>query len=241
MCNGQEGTLPIAWLRPSRCVKDRKECVFLEAKPRPKRVRTSRAYVKPSRYPFGFLTWVGYFRRVAEMEQRLDGLFAMLSANSRNVPIKDIKVTDVPYPMPSTPSDQIESAMIPQPRSAMNSIPPLTPITATSYSWPKFDESQDVIGKGIICYDKAETLLRSYGTHAYNFPFIVLSATASLDSLRREKPFLLLSILTVASSSNLPLQDLLEAELRQTLSRKVIFDGQKSLDLLQGLLIYLTW
>lgn len=63
----------------------------------------------------------------------------------------------------------------------------------------------------------------------------------TLDSLRREKPFLLLSILSSAASSNEKLQSQLELELRESLSRRVIVHGEKSLDLLQGVLVYLTW
>jgi hypothetical protein len=175
------------------------------------------------------------------MEQKLDGIFAMLSASNRNPLGKDMDLPDVPYPTPSAASDRNDSVIVPQTCNIMSNVQPLTSMMPLSPPWLKLDEPQDVIRKGIITYDKAETLLRSYGTHAPHFPFIVFSPTISLDSLRREKPFLLLSILTMASTSNLPLQDLLEAELRETLGRKVIFDGEKSLDLLQGLLVYLAW
>jgi hypothetical protein len=173
------------------------------------------------------------------MEQKLDGIFAMLSA--RNPLGEDMKLPDAPYPTPSAASDATDSVIVPQPQNSTSNVQPLTLMTPLSSLWLKFDEPQDIIGKGIITYDKAEALLRSYGTHAPNFPFIVLSPTVSLDSLRLEKPFLLLSILTMASTSNQVLQDLLEAELRENLGRKVIFNSEKSLDLLQGLLIYLTW
>jgi hypothetical protein len=175
------------------------------------------------------------------MEQKLDGIFAILSASNRNPLMKDINLSNAPYPTPSVASDRNESAFIPQPHSVASNAQSLASMTPMSSLWQKFDESQDVIGKGIISYEKAETLLRGYGTHAPNFPFVVLSPTVSLDFLRHEKPFLLLSILTMESTSNLPLQDVLEAELRETLGRKVIFNGEKSLDLLQGLLIYLAW
>jgi hypothetical protein len=165
----------------------------------------------------------------------------MLSARNCNPLGKDMKSPNASYPTPSAASDPTEPFIVPQPRNIPSNVQPLTSMTPLSSPWLKFDESQDAIGKGIITYDKAEALLRGYGTHAPNFPFIVFSPTVSLDFLRREKPFLLLSILTMASTSNQALQDLLEAELRETLGRKVIFNGEKSLDLLQGLLIYLAW
>lgn len=198
-------------------------------------------YVKTHLFSSHFLTRIRHLRRVVEMEQKLDGIFALLTASNRNPLGKDMKLPDTPYPTPSAASDPPDAVIIPQPRNFMSNVQPLSLMTPLSSPWLKFDEPQDVIGKGIITYNKAEALLRDYGTHAPNFPFVVFSPTVSLDSLRHEKPFLLLSILTVASTSNQALQDLLEAELRETLGRKVIFNGEKSLDLLQGLLIYLTW
>lgn len=175
------------------------------------------------------------------MEQKLDDIFAMLSANKHATLGKDLESPEYLYPTPSTTSDLGGPMGVPRTRNAGVDI--LTPlkVTNSSSSLLEFDESQDVIGKGIINNDKAEALLRNYGTHAPNFPFIVFPTNVSVDILRREKPFLLLSILTVASSVDLDLQDRLETELRETLGRKVIFNGEKSLDLLQGLLVYLAW
>lgn len=182
-----------------------------------------------------------YDRRVAEMEQKLDDIFAMLSASNRATLSSDSSSAEVPYPTPSTTSDLNDSALFPQPHNAgINVFQPLT-LTPSTSSWLKYNGSQDVIERGIITYEKAESLLLSYGTHAANFPFIVLSPDIPLDSLRYEKPFLLLAILTMTSTSNQQLQDQLEAELRESLGRKVIFNGEKSLDLLQGLLVYLAW
>jgi hypothetical protein len=175
------------------------------------------------------------------MEQKLDGIFAMLSAGNLNPLGKEMKLPDASHPTPSAAGNVTDSVLVPQTRNIINNVQQLGLMTPLSPSWLKFDELQDAIGKGIIAYDKAEALLRGYGTHAPNFPFIVFSPTVSLDFLRREKPFLLLSVLTMASTSNQVLQDLLEAELRETLGRKVIFNGEKSLDLLQGLLVYLAW
>jgi hypothetical protein len=47
--------------------------------------------------------------------------------------------------------------------------------------------------------------------------------------------------MAAASSKEKKLQQSLEQELRSTLCSKVLLDGEKSLDLLQGLLVYLAW
>lgn len=83
--------------------------------------------------------------------------------------------------------------------------------------------------------------MRIFQSKASNFPFVLVPPKMTLDSLRREKPFLLLSILTFAAFSNEKLQLKLELELRQSLSKRIIVDSEKSLDLLQGVLVYLAW
>lgn len=55
------------------------------------------------------------------------------------------------------------------------------------------------------------------------------------------RPTLTLAICTVASASNSELQSRLSQAFQYTLSSKVILGGQRSLDLLTGLLVYLAW
>ncbi|RFU31464.1 hypothetical protein B7463_g4854, partial [Scytalidium lignicola] len=105
----------------------------------------------------------------------------------------------------------------------------------------QLENSPDAIDKKIISLDVAGKYLQIYRTHASYFPFVVIHPHDTLYSLRQYKPFLLLSILTVSAKSNSPHQRRLEIELRQTLGTKVIVNGEKSLDLLQGLLVYLCW
>lgn len=72
------------------------------------------------------------------------------------------------------------------------------------------------------------------------FPFVVVDANVPALRLRREQPFLFLSILTVTSHKSPRVQNLLSDELRRQLAR-VIEYSQKSLDILQGLLVYGAW
>jgi hypothetical protein len=73
------------------------------------------------------------------------------------------------------------------------------------------------------------------------FPFVQVPENATVTHLSEDKPFLLLAIFAVASSHEKALQKSLGDELRKALCSKVILYGEKSLDLLQGLLIYLAW
>lgn len=73
------------------------------------------------------------------------------------------------------------------------------------------------------------------------FPFVPLPSDLSITELAAERPFLLLAMVTCAASKYPRLQKALNEELKETLCCEAIVDGERSLDLLQGLLVYLAW
>jgi hypothetical protein len=177
--------------------------------------------------------------RVAEMEQRLDGIFALLASRNNQNTSKELSLPITPAEFSFPVSDRHESITVPRPQSALHGNNQAW--MSSFLSGPRFDGVQDVISKGLISFDKAEYFLQNFNTNACNFPFVVIPNQLSLDTLRREKPFLLLCILTMSASASIPLQKLLENEVRESLARKVIINCEKSLDLLQGLMIYVSW
>jgi hypothetical protein len=185
------------------------------------------------------LTTMDIGRRVSEMEEKLDGIFALLASGNRGTAGKKLDTTTYRPPDLVIDSGIYEGLNSPR-RSALFSSAAL-PWTPSIIAGFELDEPMDVIGKGIISFEKADQFVRALNNTACNFPFIVIKPQTSLDFLRREKPFLLLCILTISADSNVQLQDKLEKEVRETLALKVIVNSEKSLDLLQGLLLYLSW
>lgn len=59
--------------------------------------------------------------------------------------------------------------------------------------------------------------------------------------MRRDKPFLLLTILTAALHDNMPLQRTLEKQIKKVISDCMIFDGSVSFEIFRGLLVHLAW
>jgi hypothetical protein len=88
----------------------------------------------------------------------------------------------------------------------------------------------------------AEDLLKSFRSTLTYLPFIKLPDDITIPHLAATKAFVLLAILTVASGSSMvqkyPLYD---DEFRKALSLKYVSGGERSLELLQGLLIYCAW
>lgn len=109
------------------------------------------------------------------------------------------------------------------------------------FTFPTSDLFDDPISRGVIDYSQAEECLRLFHAKRHSFPFINIPSHMTLDTLRRQRPFLLLSILTFGTDSNVTLQNQLDAELRENLARRVMINGEKSLDALQGILLYLIW
>ncbi|PSS03208.1 hypothetical protein BD289DRAFT_359345 [Coniella lustricola] len=74
------------------------------------------------------------------------------------------------------------------------------------------------------------------------FPVLILEPDASVSSLARERPFVLLAILSAASASrSLQGHNLYDEEFRKVLGLKFVSGSERSLELLVGLLIYTAW
>ncbi|KAK4078348.1 uncharacterized protein Triagg1_3364 [Trichoderma aggressivum f. europaeum] len=88
----------------------------------------------------------------------------------------------------------------------------------------------------------AESLLHNFSSMLEYIPFIVLPADSTVTQVAAAKPFILLAILTVSSRSR-PVQkhSLYDEEFLRVLGLKYVSGGERSLQLLQGLLIYCSW
>jgi hypothetical protein len=130
-------------------------------------------------------------------------------------------------------------------------LPPTSqnPLPATSGMSTQTSQSQStnvtdleqVTKQQLLTIDQAEKLLQYFSEKTRFFPFVVLPEDATVKSLSRKSPFLLLAILTAASAADIQLNYQLDHEFKRVLSQRVILEGQKSLDYLQGLLVYNAW
>ncbi|OJJ73317.1 hypothetical protein ASPBRDRAFT_40982 [Aspergillus brasiliensis CBS 101740] len=88
---------------------------------------------------------------------------------------------------------------------------------------------------------EAEELLLQFRQQRAYFPFIEVPEEATAASMAASQPFLLLAILTVSLTRKPLLQKRLDERFRRVLSERVIFYGEKSMDYVQGLLVYMAW
>lgn len=116
------------------------------------------------------------------------------------------------------------------------------PPTPASSETTKTQSIEDLDGKPQFNLKSAESLLHSFRSMIAQLPCVLVPQTATVPMLAATKPFLLLGILAAASGSKtLQGHSLYDAEFRKVLGLKFVAGGERSLDLLQGLLVYCIW
>lgn len=173
------------------------------------------------------------------MEQKIESLYAILSTSQTSKAFPDPLAISHDSPPTHEPASHVQLTPSYHSAPAERHVSHHFPVFSLPLS--SFDDIRDVISRGIVNFDKAQEFLELYRLKVATFPFVVVGPSVSLESLRRERPFLLLAILAYGAQDDSELQRVLETEIRETCSKRCIVNGEKSMDLLQGLLVYLAW
>lgn len=182
-------------------------------------------------------------RRVEQLEAKVEALASALAAQKSSLNATPDSTEHV------TPSDY----------SPRGSVAPQAAGTFTHNYEPELDEVYtnpihrmskpvdddfvvDPVERGLLPLEEAEHLLQKFRVHKTpNFPFVIIPPYVTVDQLRRNCPFLFLSIMTVCVEDRLSLQRLFLADVKRVVSRRIIEAEEKSLELLQGLIIVCCW
>lgn len=197
--------------------------------------------------------------RVTELERKIDALTATLQASHNNAftgkpPQSNLNPSlhegNVPsgakrnhdgflvsqYARPDSPSAQ----QLPRPSDSVHWRGPyggeLAPPKETN-------EFADVIDKGIVDVKSANAAFERYVNRmAPEMPFVMLSPGTTMGDVRREKPALFLAIIAVAIGPfKKDAQMTLLTEAYQTIADRVVVKGEKSLELVQALMVCSIW
>ncbi|WEW59007.1 hypothetical protein PRK78_004475 [Emydomyces testavorans] len=105
------------------------------------------------------------------------------------------------------------------------------------------NEFRDVIDRAIVDVETATKAFDRYvNDMAPTAPFVVFSPGTTMSEVRRTRPILFLSILSVSVAVFRPqLQMLLQNEIHRIFADRVLVRGEKSLELVQALLIATIW
>jgi hypothetical protein len=86
-----------------------------------------------------------------------------------------------------------------------------------------------------------EMYLKRFRSLSTYFPFVGLPENWTAQSLISSRPFLVFGILCATCRNNPLLHYRLDIEFKKALSDRVLVRGEASLDLLQGMLVYIAW
>ena len=118
---------------------------------------------------------------------------------------------------------------------------PRQPLSPSS-PWVRPGDHGDIVDRAIVSMDLAADLFSRYTDRmAPHFPAVIFPPSMTASELRRSKPTLFLAIMAAASSEVPSLQIILQRELMTVLAEKVFLTGEKSLEIVQALLIAVIW
>lgn len=109
-------------------------------------------------------------------------------------------------------------------------------------SFGKHVESSNRIWNMGVNVLEGGTLLDRFRTRlAPNFPFVVVPETWSVMDLFDQKPFLCRVVMTVSSYHNIVNQRKLVQDTLEDICRRTLLGNERSIDILQGMLVFAAW
>lgn len=197
-----------------RCLKLNLDCVFLPPVDRKGRRRNE--------------------ARIRELERKFETIHAAVVEGRANVTLPShpllslVEAIGSPLPV----SDRSQSRVT------------ATDISVTSPHSKSFDSaSGDILARGLVNNELAQKLYAIFCNDLESFyPLVHMPAPSTWQAVRQDRPALFLAVLTAAASAVDPkLSEGLFEEAGRYVAERVVIAGEKSLDLVQALLILSTW
>lgn len=225
-----------------RCQKARVECIEHVARRRPAKSRGD-GHRSESHTP----------NRTREFDKKLDKLSAIVASMEPSGSPSSLPSI---VTLPSQRSDGSQHTPTPVPVASQLAPAPLvlnTPILPAPDTnlgdsvsfWDSINNTMACVGRldpviRTISLVHMQMLLDTYRAMVDSFPFVPLPKDCSCQDLMHQRPMLMLAVLTASSHDSVRLQMTLSREFRKVVMIKVM-NGEKSLDLLQGLLVFIAW
>lgn len=132
--------------------------------------------------------------------------------------------------------------LLPEPSPLSVLLPSPPPSSVSSAAPSQTRTVQSLCQQPQFNLQSAASLLNEFRDMLPYFPCVIIGGDDTVQSLSRERPFVLLAILAAVSGSrSVQGHKLYDEEFRKVLALKVVAGGERSLELAQGLLIYCGW
>ncbi|KAF1943010.1 hypothetical protein EJ02DRAFT_374500, partial [Clathrospora elynae] len=208
-----------------RCVRLRKDCQIREP------VKRKRNPVKATR--------MTHFKH---LETKLDNLAQSLSSQ------QGLGSTSTAHQSENTsfPAERALHRVDPnhsQPSPALVTPNNATSSCSTTFVQDEFYGSNIPRNEGtLLNLQETEVLFQRYQRlMAPYMPFVVIPIGTETSRLTKIKPFLMQVITTITLFHDTAIQQVMAKDLMRQVSERMLINGEKSMDLLQGLLVFLNW
>ncbi|CAG8425877.1 unnamed protein product [Penicillium salamii] len=214
-----------------KCARSKKPCVFVERPPRQRQA-------KPKH---------GSKARICALESKVDDLIALASQSQlhkqQNFPqgIAELSELELLTSSSSSTRGEQESTRNDQNRCTGSNLLTGSFDDWSGHSKPNGSFCTELLRECGISLDAAEGYVGQFHKMTSYFPFVVLPIDATVSNLCTERPFALVAALTAAASEDRKLQKSLGDKFRIRALHAIMIDNDRSLDLLNGILIYLAW
>ncbi|KAJ0414484.1 hypothetical protein BJY00DRAFT_24656 [Aspergillus carlsbadensis] len=162
--------------------------------------------------------------KTAQLERRLDELASLLQGTARAP-----GVAATPGP---TPSD-----------SGLSSESRASNPSQQSTTQPSSSGTSRVDSRSVAAADRAaeeDEILAAFRTRLRYFPFIHIEPSACATDIKADSPFLWRCMVAL-HCKDVSRRDALHTELKEVLAKALLADCKRSFDLLQSVLVYLSW
>jgi hypothetical protein len=219
-----------------RCQKARVECIEHVARRRPAKPRSELS--PPNR-----------LRDYDKKFEKLSAVVATITPTSVLPALQPVTTLLSKVPIAealarTSPPARISSASAPPVQSPLPSIPASKTDNPAAF-WESINETLSCLGRldpiiRSISLAHMQTLLENYRQMVEFFPFVTVPKEYSCPELVQHRPILMLAVFVAASHESTSLRRTLSREFRKVVMVKIM-SGEKSLDLLQGLLVFIAW
>lgn len=177
-------------------------------------------------------------RRVAQLEKKIDGIVSLLAANQRQnlSPLTPESPKEQTHPQPQT--QQIPIVI---PSMSVSPIP-LDMMPRDSDIPPHLAPNVELFPGFRVSHQQAEERLELYRRdYVPHFPFVPVPDSMTSQEIYIESSLLFWTILAVVSPLDDKVQMEFKAWFRRYLAEHLVVRQEKSVDILQAMLIYLGW
>lgn len=179
-------------------------------------------------------------RKVSQLEERIESLTRLITSGKAVFPLG----TDSPPQSSALPTPPVSSTQDGSGQGELNTVLECGYWAGTPLSGPRARPRNETNGPFHINVPEAyeERLFKFFLVEMnQHFPFVVVPSIAATRSVRQSNPFLFRACIAAAAHCDPSLQLRLGEDFLRTIGERMLIHSEKSLDLLQGLLVLVAW